>query len=249
MDRPSSIFRFTPFSVEQVEGVMKVGTDSVLLGAWVDLTVSQKTLNILDVGAGTGILSLFCASRCVKSHVLAIDIDEASVNLCDRNVSQSDYRNRIETRHIDLIGLGRETKFRHFFDLVISNPPFFNKTYLPIDENRQRIRHTSNLSHEVLIYATYDLLRSGGRLAIILPVTEIDDVIKNGEKVGFELTRQAMVYPKPYAEANRVMLEWTKEGKGLESKFTTNRIVVRKDDGSYHEDYKSLAGSFHDRPI
>ena len=158
-----SEFRFKQFAVRQDTTPMKVGTDGVLLGAWVRLTGAERRL--LDIGTGTGVIALMLAQRTTEAEVTAIDID--SVEEARYNFSESPWADRL-TAHQQAV--------QHFdaesFDVIVSNPPYFVDALLCPDEGRTTARHTVSLSFEELRDAVCRLLKTEGRFAVVLPTQE-----------------------------------------------------------------------------
>ena len=227
---------------------MRVGTDSVMLGAWVRLPGSPR---ILDVGTGTGILALFCASRNADARVTAIDIHGDSVRLSEINFRDAAFGDRLNVMLADFKALSEDETYFNSFDILVSNPPFFNDSRLPENKDRLRIRHTSELSHAALVSGAAKLLRSAGKLNLILPITAWTAFCDTAVESGFHLRRMTMVRPKPGAAPNRVLSEWELMGTDTPGSdaMINEEMAVRNNDGSYHDDYRTLAGRYHDRPI
>ena len=113
-----SVFRFKYFEVQQENASMKVGSDAMILGA---LTEVESQLNILDIGTGTGVLSLMLMQKSENSTITAIDIDEKNVQIAKNNFMSSDWSSQMNSFYIDLFKY--QTDLKH--DLIITNPPFF----------------------------------------------------------------------------------------------------------------------------
>ena len=142
---------------------MKVGTDGVLLGAWVALGAADRLL--LDVGTGTGVIALMLAQRSPAAGVTALDIDAACAEQARANADRSPWGGRVTTCCAPV----QEYRPEEPFDLVVSNPPYYDRSLLPPDAGRTTARHTVALTHGELIAAACRLLAPEGRLAVILP--------------------------------------------------------------------------------
>ena len=153
-----SVFKFKEFSIIQEKSAMKVGTDGVLLGCWVS---SEKVNNILDIGCGTGLITLMLGQRNLDSNITGIEIDKRAIQEAQLNISNSDWNQRIEIKHTSLQQFNPQLKF----DLIVSNPPFFpqNKS----QKSRDIARHTNTLSFEELIDNANNLLEKKGGLLTI----------------------------------------------------------------------------------
>jgi len=168
MSRP---FIFQQFTIRQDKAAFKVGTDSVLLGAW---THVHGTGAMLDIGTGTGLLALMLAQRS-NATVLAIETDPLSSAQAAENFANSPWAGRLSSLHTDA-----ETFFRtssEKFDLVITNPPYFSGSLLPADRRKELARHTSKLDFRLLASAIPNLLKPEGRFAFILPCDGFEKLV------------------------------------------------------------------------
>lgn len=156
-----SVFRFKQFSIRQDTTPMKVGTDGVLLGAWVSVRPSDR--RILDIGTGTGLIALMLAQRAPQARIVGLDIEE--VVEARANADASPWASRIEMRQCPV----QEFSASGPFDLIVSNPPFFVDSLLCPDAGRTTARHAVRLPFGELRDAAVRLLAPGGRFAVILP--------------------------------------------------------------------------------
>ena len=141
-----SYFKFKQFTVWHDKCAMKVGTDGVLIGAWVNLNNAKR---VLDVGAGTGLIALMTAQRC-DAEIVGIEIDENASIQAKENVSSSPWANRIAIENIDY----NDYTSNELFDVIISNPPFFENSLKSNQANRNTARHDISLSFAQLISKT-----------------------------------------------------------------------------------------------
>ena len=154
-------FKFKKFEIIQESNPQKVGTDSMLLGAW----TKGKFNRILDIGTGTGILALMCAQKFTTADITAIEPDLPSFEEANQNFKSSIFSERI---------LGINAALQNFdtlekFDLIICNPPYFDGSYLSEDLNRNRARHQSELKTDELYEHSSDLLTENGKLNLVIP--------------------------------------------------------------------------------
>ena len=197
-------FKFKQFTVFHDKCAMKVGSDGVLLGAWIDVTGAKK---ILDVGTGSGLIALMLAQRADSAQIKAIEIDENAVLQAQENICRSPWTNRVTVEHISLQNFADSSN--DLYDLVISNPPFFDQSLQAPDASRTQARHTTSLPHRDLILCSKSVLRPQGRIAVILPVTEGEKFVEIAENEGLFCTRVVVVFPKPDASAKRLLLEFS----------------------------------------
>ena len=140
----NSFFQFKQFTIQQDQCAMKVGTDGVLLGAWVDLTNKKKCL---DVGTGTGLIALMMAQRTAEAHITAVEVDEEAVVQARRNVLNSPWKDRVEMVHCNFLSFQPNQKF----DSIVSNPPYFTNNLISPDKQRTLARHNNHMTYSELI--------------------------------------------------------------------------------------------------
>ncbi len=160
--RDDSRFLFRDFSVEQRKGVFKVGTDGVLAGIF---TQVQPRSKILEVGTGTGLISLLLANRFPEVEVTAIDLLEDAVSLAEDNFKQSPFSARLRVLKADF----NHFESKHCFDWIVSNPPYFIPNAQTPDKARQTARQTLSLSANDILFRAPELLSEQGKVTLILP--------------------------------------------------------------------------------
>ena len=170
-------FRFKRFCVCQGRSAMKVGTDGVLIGAWCG--VGQNVKQILDIGCGSGLISLMLAQRTEneKSIIKAIDIDTESAVQAAENFEASEWAERLSAECVSLQDYSRRGEDK--FELVVSNPPFFVDSLKAPDVARNNSRHCDTLTHEELLKYSSEMLENGGRLAA--ECVSLQDYSRRGE--------------------------------------------------------------------
>src|SRR6187551_2766436 len=145
---------------------MKVGTDAVLLGAWTNVNDVNR---ILDIGAGSGVIALMLAQRSGNLvHIDAVEIEKEDAMQARENIQRSPWPECISVHEIPIQKFSPEIKY----DLIVSNPPYFNNSFQPPDKKRLHTRHTISLDFTELLSSVARLLQPGGRFNVILPFTE-----------------------------------------------------------------------------
>ena len=160
--RRKEYFEFKQFTVHQEHAAMKVGTDGALLGS---LAATGK--RILDIGTGTGLLSLMMAQRCPDAIITAIDVDENAIIDAHRNFAESPFGDRIMLKQAPFQAFAKEEEEK--YDCIICNPPYFDESLESKDESRTRARHTSSLPFRDLIGGAYELLADEGVFSVCIP--------------------------------------------------------------------------------
>ena len=231
---PNPFFAFKQFTIHHDRCAMKVGTDGVLLGAWVNLSNSHR---ILDIGTGTGLIALMMAQRCNASNIPAIDIDTEAVSQANENIQASPWKDRVIAIQQDI----RSFHPNKSFDTINSNPPYFINSLKSSDTQRNTARHTDTLSAEDLIRKTADLLTEDGYFSIILPTEQIEELIQISERVGLYPSRRTHVITRPGLMPKRTLMEFCKR----ETSFPTNQLVIELDRHVYSEEYIALTRDFY----
>ena len=173
-NKMSKPFKFKQFTVKQDRCAMKIGTDGVLLGAWTSL--KNNPFSVLDIGAGTGILSLMMAQRSYAEQIEAIEIDDDAYEQCAENFENSPWNDRLFCYHASLLEFVEEVE--DAFDLIICNPPFYSEDYKTDNKSRNLARFNDAMPFKHIIYAVAHLLAEEGIFSIILPKKEESDFIE-----------------------------------------------------------------------
>lgn len=228
-------FHFKEFSVFHHRSTMKVGTDSVLLGSWCNI---DNPSTVLDLGTGSGILALLLVSRC-DAFVDAIELDDNSAEEARGNFSNSKYKSRLKLFHGDFKEFASTTLKK--YDMIISNPPFFNEGLLSDNESRTAARHTTKLGHFEMLKGVSNILDSDGKFCVVIPHIISEGFISNAEGLGLFPYRKQIIYPKSESKPNRINIEFH---KSIPTKVIIEEIVIRNKDNSYSNEYKALTGEY-----
>ncbi len=228
-------FHFKHFSLYHDRSTMKVGTDAVLLGAWVAV---KPTDWVLDIGTGCGILPLMLAQRGV-AKVHAVELDEASAREASENFLASQWHRQLFAFHADV----RRFTMQCTYDLVISNPPFFVNSFKCDTDRRNQARHTdSSLTFEELIASVRRLLKPDGRFVVVLPVRESMEFIPLAEQSHLFVHCRQTIVPVEGKAPNRVNLEFR---YGKPAAEEASELVIRTVDGGFTEDYDRVVAEFY----
>jgi tRNA1Val (adenine37-N6)-methyltransferase len=231
------VFQFKHFTIQQDRCAMKLGTDSVLLGAWTP--IDNLPFSILDIGAGTGILSLMLAQRSNAEQIDAIEIDEEAYEQCVENFENSPWGDRLFCFHAGLDEFVEEPEDE--YDLIISNPPFYTDDYKSENAARDIARFEDALPFEDLLEAADLLLSEKGIFSVILPYkeeTKFIDLAKEFELYPFKITR---VKGTPTTEIKRSLLAFSR----IEKAILNDELIIETARHQYTEDYIALTKDFY----
>lgn len=215
---------------------MKVGTDGVLLGAWTPL--EGDACRLLDIGTGTGLIALMLAQRHPQAQITALDLDPDSVAEATQNVARSPWPKRIEVK----AGAVQEFTADEPFDLVVSNPPYFENSLLSPDSARTQARHTQSLTFAELIEAAHRLLRTGGGFAVVLP-TDAARHFRLLASSRFSLERLLEVRTTPKRPAKRTLMFFRK-GSSVQMP-QCEELVIQTAPECFTPQYRALTGDFY----
>jgi len=228
-------FQFKQFSIEDDQSTMKVGTDAVLLGAWTEI---KDANNILEIGTGSGVISLMLAQRST-AQIQAIDIDKNSVDQANNNFQKSKWADQIMAKHYSLNDFCKSESKK--YDLIVSNPPFFIDSLKSPYKNKARSKHTGELSYEELVHGIVNLLSPKGKACLILPYTESKHFKDIALIENIHLNKQLKIRPKATKDFNRVLMEFSFYKSELEEKG----IYLREESNEFSEAYSNLCKNYY----
>jgi tRNA1Val (adenine37-N6)-methyltransferase len=233
--KSGTYFHFKQFSVRHDRCVMKVGTDAVLLGAWVDVSDAE---DILDIGTGSGVIALILAQRTANSTRLeSVEIEKNSAEQASANVCNSPWSSRIGVHQVAVQDYFPAKRF----DLIVTNPPYFVKSLPPPDQGRLHVRHTTSLSYDELLSAVVRLLASRGRFNVILPYQEAKVFTKLASQYQLFCNRRYHFRTRKEKPMERTLLEFSIGTQSLDE----GEILLYDHDLEWSQSYRSLISDFY----
>ena len=184
---------------------MKIGTDGVLIGAWASL--ENYPSNILDIGTGTGVISLILAQRSNAENIEAVEIDDDAYEQATSNFENSPWGDRLFCYHASIQEFASEMSDEEPYDLIISNPPFYTEDYKTNDKARDTARFTDAMPFQHLIVCAKHLLSEIGKFVVIIPTKEEVEFLKISEENGLHLQTKCNVRGTESSPIKRVMIE------------------------------------------
>lgn len=213
---------------------MKVGTDGCLLGAWFSIEGSKE---ILDIGAGTGLISLMAAQRST-AHITGIEIDSTAATKAAENVKNSPWNDRIEIINEDI----QKYYPQKTFDTIVSNPPYFTNSLKCDNAQRTLARHTDSLSPALFFSRAGELLSNDGRISLILPTDTLELWLQEAIYKGFTATKITHIQTTPRKAAKRAMIELK---KGAHSVPLQENLILESSPGVYSKEACTLLRDFY----
>lgn len=229
-----SYFKFKHFTLIQKDAALKFGTDAMLLGAFVS---RRPYSQLLDVGTGTGAIALMCAQTKSEAKIDAIEIDEIAAKEAKNNFSNCSWSQRMQLLKGDFVQFKSDERY----DVIVSNPPYY-ETKLENDDHRMaRAKHVGELDANVFAGQVSSLLKETGECWIIVPTITSAIWIEQFSKFNLSPNHLISIKGKPNLEAKRMILGFAFNSiSPIESVFT-----IRNTDNSYTNEYIELTKSFH----
>ncbi len=228
-------FRFKYFSINDSNCGMKICTDSVLFGAW--LTVNNNINKILDIGAGSGLISLMLAQKS-DAYITAVEICKDAAYCAEENFKQSKWNDRLKIINISLEDFVNKTN--ETFEMIVCNPPWFN-SIKPSDEKRQNARHRESLNYETLLFSVKKLLTPNGDFFAVLPLFEKDVFCKFALINELYLNKETIIHTRQNKKPKRVFLKFSFTRQIKQS----NYIKIYDDNGDYSSVYKEITKDYY----
>jgi len=227
-----SSFRFKQFEVQNEKSALKVGTDAVLLGS--AMTILPSDANMLDIGTGTGVIALMAAQRTQTAHIEAIDIDAPSAEEAAFNFAASPWSSRICARHTSL----SDYVPTHSFDLIFSNPPYYDASLKNPDAREAAARHTDSLSYrDVFSFAS----AHSSRLSVILPSDNDKMALRLAAGFGLYPFRLVYVRSTERKKFSRLIAEFSL----VRGEVQREELTLMNNEGGRSEDYTRLTQEFY----
>ena len=230
-------FLFKKFSVNQDKCAMKIGTDGVLLGAWA--SINQNPFSVLDIGAGTGVISLMLAQRCYAELIDAIEIEDDAYEQCTDNFENSLWNDRLFCYHASLSEFTDEVEDK--YDLIVSNPPFYSDDYKSANIQRDMARFENALPFEHLLESTSKLLSETGIFAVIIPFKEEGNFINLALKFGLFANKILRVKGNLASEIKRSLIEFS----FTKNEIKNSELIIETERHQYTQDYINLTKDFY----
>lgn len=216
---------------------MKIGTDSVLLGAWA--SIEKRPYSILDIGAGTGILPLMLAQRSDAQLIDAIEIDDNAYEQCVDNFEQSPWGDRLFCYHASIEEFVDEVEDK--YNLIICNPPFYSEDFKSKNKSRDLARFQDAMPFEQLLKSVSKLLSENGVFSVVIPFQEENRFVKLASNFNLFPNRKLHVRGNPNSEVKRSLLEFSFRNTHIK----TSGLIIETERHKYTQDYINLTKDFY----
>jgi tRNA1Val (adenine37-N6)-methyltransferase len=233
----NNYFSFKQFTVHHDKCAMKVGTDGVLLGAWANVVNAG---NVLDVGAGTGLIAIMMAQRS-GALIDAVEIDENACKQATENVAACPWKERIVIHHDSFQHYAANTTSQ--YDIIVSNPPYFSNSLKSPLQLRSLARHDDSLSNESLLRCVAHILAPEGRLYVIIPAIDINRFIALAGLHGLYPSQMIKIRPVPCKAYSRCLIELSND---ICRTCTETELIIKQGSSKEYTDaYKALTRDYY----
>lgn len=235
----NNYFQFKQFTVHQERSALKVSTDSCLFGAWaasLQSMPSGQRSTILDIGSGTGLLMLMLAQKS-GAVIDGIEIDEPSYQQAKENIDASLWKERLQLYHGDV----KEFSFNRKYDLIISNPPFYEGYLKSVQTNKNIAKHDEGLTLSVLLDIVNVNLSGEGSFAVLIPFQRTESFLSVAEKENFFCNHLTKVKQSPKHHYLRSMLILSR----IKSDTINDEIIIKESDGLYSTAFTFLLSDYY----
>ncbi len=241
----NSHFQFKQFTIQQDRCAMKVTTDGCLFGAWAADLINKEKLIIndcLDIGTGTGLLSLMLAQKTTNAEIDAIEIDEGAAKQAQENADASPWKDKIFVMPGDAKDMAYT--FGKEYDVIISNPPFYENELASPDPQKNTAHHNSGLLLADLLQVIKDILHPDGRFYLLLPYKRFLEAGLLFQKYHLDINHTTLIMQSPQHTPFRFFVAGNHSGNS-ESAYTKDKIVIRDEQNNYTEAFVNLLKDYY----
>lgn len=233
---PNSYFRFKQFTIHHDRCAMKVTTDACICGAWFAAKNLQAD-RILDIGAGSGLLSLMLAQK--NTAVFhAIEKEAGSFEQLQQNIQESPWHDRITAFQGDAIGF----EYPNRYDFIITNPPFYENELKSPDDKKNMAMHDRSLTLAILIDIIHNQLTGHGSFGILLPYYRKDYFVQLAEKMSFALIDSLNIRQTPTHPYFRCLLHFSRK---KETKREPTELIIKNNSQQYTPEFVKLLKDYY----
>jgi tRNA1Val (adenine37-N6)-methyltransferase len=230
-------FQFKSFRIEQQHAAMKVTTDGCVFGALVakNLPGAHK---VLDIGTGTGLLSLMYAQLNPKAEILALEIEESTASEAHQNVLNSPWKDQIIIEHQDV----KSFQASQLFNLIIVNPPFFERSMKSDAKAKNLAIHDDSLPKQTLAKKLSELLDEKGTAAVMYPLAEMHIFKEEALPLGLQCNQSIILFDMASVEALRAICFFTKSNQVGDQ---TAQFIIKDEHGQYTPEFTDLLKPYY----
>jgi tRNA1Val (adenine37-N6)-methyltransferase len=233
---PNTYFQFKEFRIEQGKCSMKVCTDACIFGSWI-AAYQLHANNCLDIGTGTGLLSLMYTQKNANAIIDAVEIEREAYEQARENFVDSKWNHRLHVFNEDIKAFAPAKKY----DLIISNPPFYENDLLSEEKEKNIAKHSAGLNFKDLINCIKDLLKEDGYFTVLLPYHRLDDFIKLADENNFFLKEKVLIRQTPKHNFFRGILLFSSRRADVK----ISELIIKDQEGSYSDEFIAILKDYY----
>lgn len=234
MSKKLTPFKFKKFYISHEKCAMKVGVDGVLIGAWTNVSEPKE---ILDIGTGSGLISLMMQQKYPNASITSIEPNKIAFEEAKLNFNNYISNNKPEIIFSEL----KDFNSLKQFDLIISNPPFFEEIVSSGDPNRDQARQAKFLPLKEFIHTSSNILSEKGYFNFIYPTQQTAQILEIAKNANLYLANRTLVFPAKGKNSKRTLFSFTKTEKESYSK----ELIIKNINGDFTKEYKELTKDFY----
>lgn len=236
-------FHFKQFTIQQSKAAMKVTTDGCLFGAWVAKQLCEQTQNavqLLDIGTGTGLLSLMIAQKNPACTINAVEIDNNAYEQANANIVASPWQKNIRVFHADIKSFEPGKKY----EIIFSNPPFYENELKTADEKKNMAHHDGGLSLKDLFAIIKQHLAPDGLFYLLLPYKRNEEIRNLLREHQFELSQFILIKQSVNHGYFRIMLCGRRASEKKAAPII-EEMAIKDNNDKYTPDFISLLKDYY----
>lgn len=233
-------FTFKQFFIAHDKCEMKVGTDGVLLGAWAPV---ENVKSILDIGTGSGLIALMLAQRAKQLECLdGVELDKNAAIQAGENAQGTPWSDLIHIYNENIDNYAQQTK--KSYDLIVSNPPYFEPAIACRNDVREQARYTKTLTHEALLDNAQQLIAEKGSFCVVLPYSIGEQFIEIAEKKQWAVAQRVNIKDSEDKPYHRILLAFQRQNSDkIDCKI--EELIIRNNEGRYTDKFQSWVTDFY----
>ena len=227
--------------MHQEHTAMKVCTDACLFGAWAAADAQmQSAKKILDIGSGTGLLSLMLAQQSA-AHITAIEIEDGAFEQTKTNFDLCPWKDRLNAIHSSIQTYASNNK-QNLFDCIITNPPFYEGDLTSPDSTKNLAAHSTALPWDELVKSVANLLQENGAWYVLVPTLRAYTMQKLALNDGLQLSEECLMYNDAKHLPIRAMLKFVKQKEAV---IQRKKIIIKNADQSYTTEFSNYLKDYY----
>lgn len=238
----NSYFQFKQFTIHQDRCAMKVTTDGCLFGAWIaseDNNEEKGQKKLLDIGTGTGLLSLMYSQKNSHATIEAVEMEKEACQQAIENIAASSFSDKIDVIHADI----KKILFTKKYDIIFSNPPFYEKEIISANEGKNVAHHQAGLVLEEILDIIKTNLSPTGRFYLLLPFKRNNELRQYLKTRTLFISKMILVKQSTQHDYFRMMIKGKME-RGNENE-TVEELSICDDHQQYTGKFKDLLKDYY----